>query len=502
MTAPTSRSRFRQLLDQAPDEAPAIEFAGSWTTWGTLRAVARSLETALLAHTPETNLRVGLVMENRPEHIAVLIALLAGDHTVVSFSSLQPPARLGADITRAEVPVLVGTAAALGAPGVREAADDALVLELEPTTVRPHPDSTGRVARPGDRNPGVAIEMLTSGTTGPPKRVDLSDRQFDAALHTSVAPPPADRIFRSGVTVVCTPIVHISGLWGSLGPLYAGRSLVLFEKFDLDSWVDAIARHRPRAAGIVPAALRAVLQAEVPAESLSSLEVIISGTTFCPPELVDAFLDRYGIRILPTYGATEFAGAVAVWTHPLHEKWWSTKAGAAGRPLPGVSVRIVDPQGDELATGETGLLEVRSAQSAAGAHAWQRTSDLAAVDTDGFLWIRGRADDSIVRGGFKIAPRTVQTALERHPSVREAAVAPLPDERLGAIPVAAVELEPGRARPTGEELRRFSRDHLLPYEVPAHVVVLDALPRTPSSKVSRVELLDLIAAASEPAVST
>ncbi|WP_242423828.1 class I adenylate-forming enzyme family protein, partial [Frankia sp. EI5c] len=304
-------------------------------------------------------------------------------------------------------------------------------------------------------------------------------------------------LFRGGVTIVATPMVHIGGFWGAVSTLYTGRRIVLFPRFELDSWLDAVERHRPAAAGVVPAGLRAILAAEVPADRLASLRVILSGTTFCPPELVDAMLQRYGIRVLPTYGATEFAGAIALWTAQLHEKYWATKAGAAGRPVPGVELRVTGAGGAVLPVGEQGVLEVRSAQSPVGAQAWQSTSDLASIDADGFLWIHGRADDAIVRGGFKVQPETVREALERHPAVREAAVAPLPDERLGFVPVAAVEIEPG-AEVDGAELRRFCRDVLLPYEVPVHVIVLDELPRTPSYKVSRIELLELVEARLRP----
>ncbi|MFI0961318.1 class I adenylate-forming enzyme family protein [Streptomyces sp. NPDC021080] len=497
----SARLRFRELLEQAPDDVAAINFEGAWTTWGTLRSVASSLDAALDAHGLGSGARVGLVIENRPEHVAVIIALLATDRTVVTFSSLQPPARLSADIERSNVPAVVGTARVLGLDGVTEAAGRALVLELSADSVDQRRPGERTTPHPQDISPGVAIEMLTSGTTGPPKRVLLGERQFDTALSTSVPEPPKTGLFRSGVSIVCTPIVHIGGFWGAVSPLYAGRRIVLFPRFLLDPWVESVAEHRPRAAGLVPAALRAVLAADIPAEKLAGLEVITTGTTFCPSDLVDAFLDRYGIRILSNYGATEFAGAIASWTRSLHEKWWAAKAGAAGRAMPGVTLRVTGPEGAELPVGETGILEVRSAQSPVGGDAWQRTSDLASIDEDGFLWIRGRADDAIIRGGFKVQPETVKSALERHSAVREAAVAPLADERLGAVPVAAVELEPGAAVPEAEELRQFCRDALLPYEVPVHVVVLDALPRTPSLKVSRVELMELIQAELEPGVS-
>lgn len=494
-----SRDRFAQLLDAAPPGAEAIEFEETWTTWGNLQSIDRTLDQELTSRGLGEGSRVGIVLESRPEHVGVLVALIARGRCIVTMSPMQPPERLAADIAASEVPVLVGTAEALSRPGIREAAGDAVILELGTDTVV----SVGRVdvrpQHPKDGSPGVIVEMLTSGTTGPPKRVRLNERQFDTALSTSVPTPPEGVVFRSGVTVVVTPLVHIGGFWGALGPLYAGRRVVLMGKFALDPWLRAVETYRPRAAGLVPAALRTVLAAGVEPEKLASIDVVTTGTTACPPELIDAFLDTYGIRVLPTYGATEFAGAVAYWTKPLHEKWWSTKAGSAGRPLPGVALRVTDAEGNLLPAGQAGHLEIRSAQSPLGGDQWQRTSDLAAIDEDGFLWIRGRADDAIVRGGFKVHPDTVRKALERHPSVHVAAVAPLPDERLGHVPIAGVELEPGASRDDDvqlvAELSALCRQHLMPYEVPVLIAVLDELPRTPSSKVSRVDLTESILAA-------
>ena len=491
----TFRERFRQLLDEAPEDREAVEFDGAWTTWGTLQAVASSLDSALTARGLGVGSRVGVVLENRPEHVAVLLGVLATGRTVVTFSGLQPPARLAADIARAEVPAVVGRSEFWSGEDVRAAAGEALVMELSEdrvTTTQPiEPKSPGSNALA----PGVEIEMLTSGTTGAPKRVLLLERQFATALATSVPEPLPDALFRSGTTIVAAPMVHIGGLWGALSPIYTGRRICLLARFELEPWLAAVERHRPRASGLVPAALRSILETDVPAARLASLQVITSGTTYCPTEIVDGMLEKYGIRVLPTYGATEFAGAIAMWSLRMHEKHWESKKGAAGRPIRGVELRVSRPGGEVLEAGQEGILEVRSAQSPLGPAEWQRTSDLAVIDADGFVWIRGRTDDAIIRGGFKIQPETVRAALEQHPAVREAAVAPWPDERLGAVPVAGVELEEGADVPTGQALRDHCRTLLLPYEVPVHVVVLDELPRTPSHKVSRDDLLDQIRAA-------
>ena len=486
-----ARGRFAELLGEAPADAEAVEFGGSWWSWGKIQATVRSLDGLLTGLGLGQASRVGVVLENRPEHVAVVIGLLATGRCVVTLSPLQPADRLAADITRCGVPVVVASPAILGRSGIPEAiAAGGAAVELEEDgAVRL---AGGEVPFDPPGLPGVMIEMLTSGTTGPPKRVRLGDEQFDQALLSGGGPLKPGALLRTGVNIAATPMVHIGGMWAVVATLYAGRRVVLMPRFQLESWVSAVERYRPRAAGLVPAALRAVVDADVPADRLSSLQVVTSGTTFCPPELADAFLGKYGIPVLMTYGATEFAGAIAIWTLPMHRKWWEAKRGSAGRAVRGVEMRVVDEAGRLVGPDGSGHLEIRTAQSPQGAKAWVRTSDLARIDEDGFLFVVGRADDTIVRGGFKVQPAQVRKALERHPAVAEAAVVALPDDRLGQVPAAAVELRPGMPAPDEAELIAVCREVLTPYEVPVHVAVVDELPRGASSKVSQVELARLI----------
>ncbi|GAA0389362.1 hypothetical protein GCM10010357_07580 [Streptomyces luteireticuli] len=431
-------------------------------------------------------------MENRPEYVAALIAVLSTGRCVVTLSPLEPAARLAEDIHRSSPLVVVGGPDALARPGVLGAVTaQAQAIELgQDGAAR---TLGGAAPNDGRAGSGAAIEMLTSGTTGPAKRIGLTSRQIDMSLVASGRRPADLRALLSpSVSLVASPMVHIGGLWGVISALHAGRRIVLMTKFALAPWVEAVERHQVQVAFLVPAALRSVLDADVPPERLRSLRLVTSGAAACPVEVTDQFLRRYGIRILTTYGATEFAGAVAGWTYDLHEQWWETKAGSVGRAYGGVELRVTGDDGAELPAGQVGCLEVRTAQSSQGAREWVRTSDQARLDNDGFLWITGRQDDVIVRGGFHIQPATVKRALESHPAVREAAVAGFPDQRLGSVPVAAVEIEPGRRRPTPEELIVKCRAELAPYEVPKRLLVLDALPRTPSSKVSRADLLNLI----------
>lgn len=483
--------RLARLFREAPADADAVEHDGRWWTWGELRAYATAMDDLLIAARVSPGGRVGLVVQNRPEYVAALLAVLSTGRCLVAFDPFQPRPRLAASIAESDVAVVIGDAETLADEAVFAAAtagslavglgdDDTLrVLGGTPPECMPAPC-------------GISVEMFSSGTTGPPKRIGLSASQFDQALAAAATKPPGTELLSPAVSLVATPMVHIGGLWGVLSSLHAGRRIVLMSKFEAQSWSEAVARYRIRATFLVPAALRDVLDAGVAPHTLDSLKFITSGATACPVSLADEFFRTYGIRVLTTYGATEFAGAVAGWTYDLHERWWNRKMGSSGRAYGDVALRVTGEDGGELPPGEVGHLEVRTAQSAQGLHEWVRTNDLARLDEDDFLWVEGRADDVIVRGGFKIQPRTVQRVLETHAAVREAAVVGLADDRLGAVPVAVVELAPGAPRPADGELVDLCRTLLKAYEVPTHFLLLDRLPRTPSTKVSRPELLELV----------
>jgi acyl-CoA synthetase (AMP-forming)/AMP-acid ligase II len=217
---------------------------------------------------------------------------------------------------------------------------------------------------------------------------------------------------------------------------------------------------------------------------------VVSGTAPLDPDLAEAFTTRYGVPVLTSYGATEFGGGVAGWNLADHEQFAVAKRGSVGRAHAGCSLRVVDStDGTDLGLDVVGLLEVRAAQL--GTDDWVRTTDLARVDADGFLWIVGRADQTILRGGYKVQPEVVRAALERVPGVTEAAVVGIDDERLGAVPVAAVERRPGAELDEATVLE-VAGAHLARYELPVTVVVVDALPRTTSGKADLAAVRELV----------
>ena len=497
---------LRAIMAIDPERAE-IDFEGRDYSWGDLARVVRAIESALDAMGLPAEARVGVMLRNRPGHIAAILAVLSTDRCLVSLNPILPDDKLFADVTGLGLPAIIADESDIARPGIADAfasagtAVLAIGARLEGVRVLPGFESPrGSVTT----SPGVAIGMLTSGTTGSPKRVPLTRAAFDAsfagfARYERNREHGAKPQLRSGVTMVNNPLTHIGGIYGCIGALAAGRKIGLLEKFTVEGWVEAIRRNRPKVAGAVPSAVRMLLEADVDPADLSSLSALISGTAPLSPDLVDAFLEKYGIPILGNYGATEFAGAIAGWTLDDFKANWAAKRGAVGRVQSNVAARVVDAEsGAVLPHGEEGLLEIKGDQLGANyplaGDAWLRTTDRAVLDADGFLFIRGRADNAIIRGGFKVHPDDVVKALHQHPAVREAAVVGVADARLGEVPAAALILRDGAETPDVEELKAFLKERLIAYQVPVHFKVVEDFPRTPSMKPSAPGLKALFAA--------
>lgn len=482
--------RIQQILALDPG-APAMEFGREWFSWGDIAATARTLESLL-----EPGERVALLLRNRPQHVGLLIGLISAGACVVTVNPGRGVERVRSDLASLGVGTVAGTREDLEAfaPG----ADQARWITSQAFGSVQATDRVEGAARAFA--PGVAVEMLTSGTTGPAKRVALSYetlwRVLAGAKHYESAKAIELRL-RSGVAVINAPLVHLGGLFRVLQCVADGRRFCLLEKFTVDDWVGAVRRHRPTTVSLVPTALRMILDADLDPADLSSVRSVISGTAPLAPEDADAFFTKYGVPVLVTYAATEFGGGVAGWNLKDHQQFWAAKRGSAGRAHAGCELRVVDPgTGEPLAADAPGVLEVRARQLGDDM-AWNRTTDLARIDADGFLWILGRADQAIIRGGFKVLPDDVRVALERDPRVRGAAVVGRDDPRLGAVPVAAVELRAGALPVTAGELLAGASKVLARYELPTVLRIVRELPRTPSGKVDLPAVRELLAEGAE-----
>jgi long-chain acyl-CoA synthetase len=483
--------------------AEVIDYQAQWYSWGDLATTIDSITACLGELGLGQGARVGVLMHTRPDALAALLAAVASEGSIVSINPLYPDERLCADIETLRLPVVIGEAQDLERAGVLDtlAKMGTAVIQLDPVlkaaALRP-----GFDAITGDNidraNPEVIIEMLTSGTTGVPKRVPLKRKAFERSFQSALSyeknrNPDDPPQLRPGTQLLTNPLTHIGGLWGALTAILGGRKVCMVEKFSVAAWHDAVLRHRPKVAGAVPAALRMILDADIPAEDLSSLVAIRTGAAPLDPAIVAEFWERYKIPVLQNYGATELSGAVAGWGMKDFMTYHADKVGSVGRFQPGVTGRIVNPEtGEEVPVGEEGVLEMKAAQFGNNDE-WLRTTDRAVIDADGFLFIRGRADNAIIRGGFKVHPDDVVAVLEQHPAIREAVVVGIADRRLGAVPAAAVILKKNATRPSDAELTAFAREHLLPYQVPVTFLVVDDVPRTPSMKPALPQVAELFA---------
>jgi long-chain acyl-CoA synthetase len=465
--------RIDDVLSLQP-EAAALEYDRQWVSWGQLDTLATQIRGLVGDNRPE----VGILLRNRPAHVAALLGVLRCGATVVVINPSRGGERLKADLSELALPLLIGEPDDLA---MHDVPADTTTVSIAGLALEPRAVAAEHARAPHPPRSGVAVRMLTSGTTGPPKRVDLS---YDMLAHSAMGPadqrPPAPAELRRGVAIVNSPLVHIGGVFRILQCVAEARPFVLLERFELHSWADAVRTYRPRAVSLVPTALRMVLHSELSRDDLAGIRAVTSGTAPLSPDDADAFTERFGIPVLTSYAATEFGGGVAGWTLADHQQHWHAKRGSVGRANPGAGLRVVGDDGTPLEPSQVGLLEVKPAQLGPAAD-WMRTTDSARIDGDGFLWIIGRADQAIIRGGFKVMPDDVRNALESHPAVAGAAVVGRCDERLGETPVAMVELrEPGSADPA--RLIDHLRTRLARYEIPTDIAIVPELPRTPSGK--------------------
>ncbi len=470
--------RIADVLDLQPG-APAIEYDGRWLSWAQIAAAATQMASLTAEHAD--NPQIGMLLRNRPGQVAAFLGVLLAGGTVVTINPSRGDERTRADIAALQLPLVVGE-------------PDDLATLVAPGT--PTLAIAGRLDEPGESArcdyrpiaaPEVALRMLTSGTTGPPKRIDLSyDMLARSMMGRDPDHAPAPQELRRGVAIMNSPLVHIGGVFRVLQCVVEARSFVLLERFELKPWAQAVRTHRPRAVSLVPAALRTVLHSDLSRADLDSIRAVTCGTAPLSADDADAFTDKFGIPVLTSYAATEFGGGVAGWTLADYQSYWTAKRGSVGRANPGAQLRVVDDAGTQLATDQVGLLEVKPGQLGRSAQ-WMRTTDLARIDADGFLWIVGRADQAIIRGGFKVMPDDVRVALEGHPAVAGAAVIGRPDARLGETPVAVVELRESAGTDT-DTLVEYLRTRLARYEIPTEIAIVDTIPRTPSGKADLSEI--------------
>jgi acyl-CoA synthetase (AMP-forming)/AMP-acid ligase II len=353
----------------------------------------------------------------------------------------------------------------------------------------------------------VAVVLFTSGTTSRPKAVELSHHNLTSYVMGTVefgSAAPGDAV------LICVPPYHIAGVSAALSNLYAGRKMVYLRQFDANEWIRLVRDEAVTSATVVPTMLDRIVSAlEAQPTSLPTLRTLAYGGSKVALPLVRKALDLLpDVGFVNAYGLTETSSTIAVLTpedhrtaHTALDEAVRRRLGSVGQPVPGVELQIRSDDGAVAGPGEYGELFVRGEQ-VSGRYAeigsvldddgWFPTKDVAAIDSDGYLFITGRSDDTIIRGGENIAPAEVEDVLVEHPSVRDVAVVGVEDAEWGQIIVAVVVPARG-SEPDPEVLRGHVRKMLRGSRTPDRVVFRDELPTTPTGKVLRRQLVEELA---------
>jgi long-chain acyl-CoA synthetase len=355
----------------------------------------------------------------------------------------------------------------------------------------------------------VAIVLFTSGTTSQPKAVELTHNNLTSYITGSVEFDSAEP---TDAALICVPPYHIAGVSAALSNLYAGRKMVYLPIFDPQEWVRLINAEHVTTATVVPTMLdRIVAVLEGGGQELPSLRNLAYGGSKVGLPLVRKALELLpGVGFVNAYGLTETSSTIAVLTPEDHRQAQSAsdpavvkRLGSVGQPVPGIEVQIRDETGTVLGPGQTGELFVRGDQvsgrytgigSVLDADGWFPTRDIATFDGDGYLFIGGRSDDTIIRGGENIAPAELEDVLIEHAHVRDVAVVGVDDPQWGQAIVAVVVPTAG-TDPDPEELREHVRKRLRGSRTPDRVVFRDELPTNATGKVLRREIVEELRAA-------
>jgi acyl-CoA synthetase (AMP-forming)/AMP-acid ligase II len=439
--------------------------------------------------------RVAVMTSNRPEFVIAVEAVSKLGAAAVLLSPAWKALEVAhaVELTGPAHAVADGDAAVLLAEHL---ADDRVIDVDAPSSTEvfftgtPPGPPTGEV---GDTDESVLV--FSSGTTGMPKAVRHTHRSIGrATAHwcASLGLGPDDRF------QVATPPSHILGLLNLLAAAAAGATVRLHRRFDLDEVLYRIATERMTLEmAVAPIALAMANHPRLEEYDLSSLRYIMWGATPVTESVAELVTSRTGVRWLPAYGATELPVIAA---NPVADPaaW---RLDSAGLPPAEVSLRVVDlDSGNVLAAGDVGEIQARGPSVMAGylpeaatrdafAGGWYRTGDVGWLEPEGWVHLTDRSKEMIKVSGFQVAPAEIEAVLHGHPAVQDCAVFGVPDDRAGEVPVAAVQLEPGRRVGPGE-LEDLVARSLATYKQLHAVVVVDAIPRLPSGKVLRRQLRD------------
>jgi long-chain acyl-CoA synthetase len=502
-------------------DRPMFRVGGTTVTWAEHHRRASSVAQALLAEGVAPGDRVAFLDRNGIAYFEVLFGGALAGAVNVAVNWRLAPAEMAAviDDSRARVlvvdPEFLPCLAAMdsGLPAVRRvvvlgeakakaeaggASDLARRVGYEEWLGACDPVDPGHMGAPDD----VSLQIYTSGTTGLPKGVMLANRNI--ATMIELAGANAFDIDDTTVSLVAMPLFHIGGSGWALTAMSRGGTSVILRDMDPAELIRLIERERITHAFVVPAVLMLLLATPgIEKADLSSLDTIFYGASPIAEDVLVRCLKIVGCRFAQVYGMTETSGAIVRLDHEDHDPDGERHhlLRAAGKPLPGVEIRIVDPDtGGDVPVGTVGEIWTKSAYNMLGYWdkpeetadtmrdgGWLRTGDAGYFDDEGYLFLHDRIKDMIVSGGENIYPAEVENVLLAVTGVVDAAVIGVPDDTWGETVKAVVVRAPG-SDIGPDEIISFCRDRLAHYKCPTSVDYADALPRNPSGKILKREL--------------
>ena len=354
----------------------------------------------------------------------------------------------------------------------------------------------------------LTILMYTSGTTGRPKGVPLRHSGFVSYVLENVEPANPEIEEKNILTV---PLYHVAGIQAMLAAIYGGRTLVLMRQFETEEWMKTVQKEKATRAMLVPTMLKWVVDhPDFKKYDLSSLKVITYGAAPMPFEVIKKAIEEMPwVRFINAFGQTETASTITSLGPEDHiikgtevekEKKLKRLVCSIGKPLPDVEIRIVDEGEKTLPSHQVGEIIAKGPRVMTGYwedeektkkvmtdDGWLRTGDQGWMDEEGYIYLAGRADDMIIRGGENISPAEVEDVLCRYQKIEEAACIGVPDPDWGQEPRALVVLKKGESA-TPEEIMEFCKERLAGFKRPKSVVFLDSLPRNQMGKILKKEL--------------
>jgi acyl-CoA synthetase (AMP-forming)/AMP-acid ligase II len=366
------------------------------------------------------------------------------------------------------------------------------------------PEGEDRVYDPGE---GVAVQLFTSGTTAAPKAAILRHSNLLGYILGSVEFASADE---GDAALVVVPPYHIAGISAIMSSIYAGRRMVMLPAFSPEGWLQLVDSEKVTNAFVVPTMLQRIigeLDKGVTA-NVASLRAVAYGGGKMPREVIERALALFpATGFTNAYGLTETSSTIALLGPDDHRAALASddprvraRLGSLGQALPTVEIEVRDEEGNALPPGEAGEIYVRGEQvsgeykekSALTADGWFPTRDAGYIDEDGYIFLSGRADDVIVRGGENISPGEIEDVLLTHPAIADACACAVPSVEWGEVLGLALVAREGAGEPAHDELKELIRGRLRSSRLPDRIVFVPELPYNEMGKLLRREVKKIL----------